>query len=258
MKDVQSLTSSTTVSQYQFGRSYGPLPQNDMSLGHSVFEQTHRLVFAGSYTFPTTGTDLSMVYVGESGQRFHFTYGGSLNGDLNGDGVGNDLIYVPKDVRDSNEIIFVPNGGASIAKQQDAFQAFINAHQCLKHQVGTIMERNSCQEPFHHTINFTVAQRVGGLLGGIWKGARTSELNNLQFRLDVFNLANLINGAWGRQQFAGFGAISLLQYSSKEAGSLIGPNGARPKFTFSPTTPFTDANNAESNYRLQLSVRYSF
>ena len=100
----------------------------------------------------------------ESGQRFHYTYGGSSSGDINGDGVGNDLIYVPKDVRDSNEIIFVPNGTQTVQQQQDALQAFIQSHKCLRDQVGKIMERNSCQEPFHHTFNFSMRQRIGALV----------------------------------------------------------------------------------------------
>ncbi|HVT40906.1 MAG TPA: carboxypeptidase regulatory-like domain-containing protein, partial [Gemmatimonadaceae bacterium] len=141
VQDVQSLTSSTTISQYTFGRSYGPLPENDRSLGRSIFDQPHRFTFAGSYTFPTTGTDLSLIYLGESGKRFHYTYQGTSAGDLNGDGIGNDLVYVPKNVRDSNEIIFVPFGTTSITKQQDAFEKFINAHQCLQNAVGTIMDR---------------------------------------------------------------------------------------------------------------------
>jgi hypothetical protein len=258
-KDVQSVSSSTTISQYQFGRSYGSQPENDYSLGHSIFEQPHRIVFNGTYTFQKTGTDLSLIYFGEAGTKFHYTYGGSSSGDVNGDGIGNDLLYVPKDVRDSNEIIFVATSTATVAQQQAAFDAFINAHKCLSSQRGTIMQRDSCSEPFHHTVNITIRQRLGGLLGPFWNGARTSELDNIQIQWDVFNLANLINPAWGLQQYSGQnGAISLLSYSSKETGSMIGPNGARPKFTFAPATTYTTAINAQSNYRMQLAVRYAF
>jgi hypothetical protein len=260
-QDVQSVSSSTTISQYQFGRSYGPLPENDYSLGHSIFEQPHRIVFNGTYTFQKTGTDLSLIYLGEAGTRFHYTYGGSSSGDVNGDGIGNDLMYVPKDVRDSNEIIFVGSSTNTIAAQQTALDQYINTHKCLSSQRGKIMERDSCEEPFHHTVNLSVRQRLGGLLGPFWNGARTSELNNVQIQWDVFNLANFINSAWGLQQYSGqSGSISMLSYSSKETGSMIGPNGARPKFTFqtNPTFTFTNATNAPSNYRMQLALRYSF
>ena len=176
-RDVQSLTSSTTVSQYQYGKSYGAVAQDNRSdVGHSVFETPHRIVFNGTYTFQPTGTDLSLMYIGESGQRFHYTYGGSSSGDMNGDGIGNDAIYVPKDVRDSNEIIFVTNGTTTIAQQQDALEAFINNNKCLKDQKGTIMARNSCSEPFHHTWNFSLRQRLSGLFAR--SEEHTSELQS--------------------------------------------------------------------------------
>ena len=264
-RDVQSLTSSTTVSQYQFGKSYGNVAQNVMDLGHSVFETPHRIVFNSSYTFQPTGTDISLIYIGESGQRFHYTYGGSSSGDMNGDGIGNDNIYVPKNVRDSSEIIFVANGSVSIAQQQDALESFINNNHCLATQVGTIMKRNSCTEPFHHTVNLSVRQRVGKLIGGLWKGAEKTELNNLLIQWDVFNFANLINRAWGSYPSSGFGSTNLLSYSSKEAGSMItkdglgaGGLGARAKYTFSPTFFFASDQNASSNYRMQFSLKYTF
>ncbi len=265
VRDVQSLTSSTTVSQYQFGKSYGAVAQDNRSdLGHSVFETPHRIVFNGTYTFQPTGTDLSLMYIGESGQRFHYTYGGSSSGDMNGDGIGNDAIYVPANVRDSNEVIFVVNGSTTIAQQQDALEAFINNNKCLKDQKGQIMGRNSCSEPFHHTWNFSLRQRLGGLLG-FWKGAKDSQLNRIQFQWDIFNVANFINRSWGSYPTSGFGSINLLNYSSKENGSMItkdglgaGGLGARPRFTFAPTFNFTNDQNVSSNYRMQMAVRYSF
>jgi outer membrane receptor for ferrienterochelin and colicin len=258
VRDVQSLTSSTTISQYQFGKSYGDKAQSVQDLGHSVFEQPHRIVAAGTYTFQPTGTDISLTYIGESGQRFHYTYGGSNSGDMNGDGIGNDLLYVPKNVRDSSEIIFATLTGFTLQQQQDAFDKFITDNKCINRQRGTFMKRNSCEEPFRHTVNLSVRQRIGSLFGGVWKGAKSSQLDRIQLQWDVFNLANLINRNWGILPQSSFGSINLLQYSSKEAGSMIGPNGARARFTFSPTTAFTTVTNVSSNYRMQMAVRYSF
>ena len=264
VKDVQSLTSSTTISQYQFGKSYGATAENVQDLGTSVFQQPHRIVFGTTYTFPKTGTDISLQYTGESGQRFHYTYGGNNSGDMNGDGVGNDPIYIPKNVRDSSQIIFATLAGSTIQQQQDAFEAFINSHKCLKDQIGSIMLRNSCEEPFHHLWNISVRQRLGTLFGSLG-GLNKSALKDVQIQWDVFNLANLINSDWGNYYTAGFGSINLLQYSSKENGSMItkdgqGPDGlgARARFTFSPTSTFATPATATSAYRMQLGIRYSF
>lgn len=256
--DVQSLTSSTTISQYQFGKSYGDVAQNVQNVGHSVFETPNRIVFNGTYTFQATGTDLSATYIGESGTRFHYTYGGSSSGDMNADGIGNDLVYVPKDVRDSNEIIFVTSGSITIAQQQTALENFINNNKCLSSAKGTIMSRNTCAEPFHHTWNVSMRQRLGGLFKP-WPKLANSQLNNIQLQVDVFNFANLINRAWGiYPQQSQFGAVNLLSYSSKENGSMVGATGARPRFTYAPTFTYTNDNNINSNYRMQIAVRYSF
>ncbi len=257
VRDVQSLTSSTASSQYNFGKSYGTVAQSVQDVGHSIFETPHRIVFNGTYTFQPTGTDISVIYIGESGQRFHYIY----TNDLNGDGsTSNDAVYIPKNVRDSSEIILVANSTATVVQQQNALETFINAHKCLKDQAGSIMQRNTCTEPFHHTVNLSVRQRLGSLFGGVWSGARTSQLNNFTIQWDVFNLANLINPAWGAYSLTSqTGANSnFLTYSTKETGSMIGATGARPKFTFNPTQTFTSDQNASSNYRMQMQVKYSF
>jgi len=258
-QDVQSLSSSTAFSQYRYGNPMGYNPQEKATLGTSLFEQPHRIVANGSYAFPKTGTDLSLIYIGESGQVFYYTYGGSSSGDLNGDGIGNDLIYIPKTVTDSNEIIFVQSGSNTPAVQAAAFDKFISDNPCLNKQRGSIMKRNSCREPFHHTINFTLRQNLGKL--GLSSGLHAPALANTTIQLDVFNLANLLSKKWGKYRSASYGGIvGPLNYSTKETGSMVGATGqaARPKFTWNPTYTMTSDQNISSNYRMQLSVRYAF
>ena len=256
-RDVQSLTSSTAFSQYRFGRPAGYTPQQQLVRTPSLFEQPHRIVAHGSYSF-STGTDVSLIYIGESGQRFHYLYGGSSSGDLNGDGIGNDLIYIPTDVTDPDEILFVASGANTVAIQQAAFDAFIEDNACLRKQRGQIMGRHSCGEPWRGTVNLSVRQSLGAL--GLSDVAGTAAFERLTMQFDIFNVANFINRDWGHVQSAGFGGIFLLNYNSKEAGSMVGPTGvaARPRFTYSPTTVFSNAQNVASNYRLQLSLKYAF
>ncbi len=260
VEDVQSLSSSTAFSQYRFGRPAGYLPQTDIGLGRSLFEQPHRFVASGTYSFPT-GTDVSLIYFGESGQRFHYLYGGANSGDLNGDGIGNDLIYIPNDVTNPNEIIFgtLTTGGVTYtpAQQQASFDDFISDNACLNNQRGRIMARHSCGEPWRNTVNFTVRQSIGRL--GLGNVLNTNALERLTFQMDIFNFANFINSDWGKVRNVGFGGvIPALNYVSKEAGSMVGPNGARPTFTWNPTYRFSNTQNVASNYRVQFSMRYSF
>jgi len=257
--DIMNLTSSTALSQYKFGQPLGAVPQGnaaDQPLDHSVFEQPHRIVAMASYTFHTTGTTVSTTYKGEAGQRFNYAVSGG-SGDLNGDGQVNDLMYIPKNVRDSNEVIFVATSTLTIAQQQDAFEKFIDKHKCLRDQAGTIMKRNSCMEPFHHMINVSVSQNLGKLR--LASALHAPALNDVSLQWDIFNLANLLNKNWGAQDFVGSGTVSQpLVYSTKETGSMIGPTGARAKFTFNPDYFFADRQNFASIYQMQVSLKYTF
>lgn len=261
-RDVQGLTSSTAFSQYRFGRPAGELPQEATRLNPSLFEQPHRIIANFSYRFQPTGTDLSIIYLGESGSNFHYIYngaGGNAFGDLNGDGVGNDLIYVPRDVFDANEIIFVPSGAITVQQQQESFNAFIEKLPCLDRQRGSIMKPGSCSEPWRNTFNFSIRQSLGSL--GLGNALNTGALDRLTIQWDVFNLANLINRDWGKIRSVGFAGSNNLNlfYNSLEnpAGSLVNGN-TRPRFTWNTSTRPFNSQNIASNYRMQVSVRYAF
>ncbi|MBW7933052.1 MAG: TonB-dependent receptor [Gemmatimonadaceae bacterium] len=257
-EDVQSLSSSTAFSQYRYGNPMGYNRQETVKLRPSLFEQPHRIVASGSYTVQKSGTDLSLIYVGESGQPFHYIYGGSSSGDLNGDGIGNDLMYIPKDVNDQNEIIFVQSGANTPAAQAAAFDKFIKNNSCLNDQRGKIMAPHSCREPFHTYVNFTLRQSLGKM--GLSNALHAPALNGVTVQLDIFNLANFLNKDWGKWRSTGYGAVTGLGYSTKETGSMVGAAGvaARPKFTWNPSYTMFTENNINSNYRMQLSVRYAF
>lgn len=257
-RDVQGLTSSTAFSQYRFGRPAGTEPQESTKLNPSLFEQPHRVVASFTYTFQPTETAISFMYFGESGSRFHYLYSGSASGDLNGDGVGNDLIYIPRTTTNPNEIIFVPSGTNTVAAQQANFESFISKNSCLDKQRGRIMTPGSCQEPWRNTVNLSIRQSMGAL--GFGNALNTASLDRLTIQWDVFNLANLINGDWGQISSAGFagGNTLNLNYNSLEApaGTLVG-GGTRPRFVWNDTRALNE-QNIVSNYRMQLSLRYAF
>ena len=100
------------------------------------------MLIAGTYTAPwkTWQTNVSMIYVGISGIPFDYvSTGRGAVGDLNGDGViGNDLVYIPKNARDPNEMLFaneVVNGQViTAATQAQLFEQFIDGQSCLNEQ----------------------------------------------------------------------------------------------------------------------------
>ena len=250
--DVQSLTSSTAVSQYRFGRIYSG-SQDDLTLSHSAWETPHRWVADVSYTLPSK-TSVSVVYTGQSGLNFAYV----TSSDLNGDNQSlNDPVYVPTGPSDTKAPVFTTfsTGGVSYTPQQqsDAFYAFINSTDCLKSQRGRIMDRNSCQSPWTNEFDISIEQAF-----------RTIRGQNVSLRFDVINFGNLLNKNWGRQiTTSNYNPVTLYTQSAVVLPGTTTTTGANltngvPRVTFNPNfEPFT-YNNVFSNYGAQLSLRYSF
>lgn len=264
-KDVASITSSTAGSNYRYQRDVaGRL--DDMSVTRSKYDQPHRIVATGTYR-TSWAMDLSFIYTGNSGAPFDFVYGsngGSL-GDLNGDGqTQNDLMYVPKNATDASEILFTGFNGnataqASAAKMAQNFENFIASTPCLNSQRGSMMQRNSCRNPWVNEVDITIAQSLGKIGGERFK--------NLQARLDVINFGNMLNKNWGAQAFSDQGStcgqICSATVALTHTANVI-PTGSTSTTTPAGTFNFSDvyklynSQNASSNYRMQLSMRYSF
>lgn len=246
--DVQALTSSTAGSQIQFGRPWaGDLLSQDAT--RSIFEQRHRIVAQGTYSFPTK-TDVTLLYFGESGAPYDYT----TNADLNGEGFsGNDPLYIPKNALDPTEIIFTPRrtyGGVVYTAQQqaDAFQRFIEATPCLRNNRGHIVPRNACENPWTNRLNVSARQSLPEFMA-----------QNVSLQLDVFNFLNLLNSGWGAQPSGGsFQLYNLLDYIGRTGSPTSTLLNSQPIYGFNPQYKKFTANNLASNYQIQAQIRYSF
>jgi hypothetical protein len=268
--DVAATTSSTQGSNYRYQRDITGYLE-DRSLTRGKEDMPHRIVATGTWRLKTL-TDFSVVYVGNSGAPFDYVYGvgtGSGSGDANADGQSqNDLVYVPKDAHDPNEILFqgfngvFPNmtpANAVLESQAeaDAFDRFIDRVPCLKKSRGKLLGRNACRNPWQNDVDVSVGQSL-----------RAFGQQNLQLRLDVINFGNLLNKRWGWQNFSDqnntCGPICSATTLLTQQGNLL-PTGvttnsplARGIYNFNKTMKPWNADNASSNYRMQLSLRYSF
>jgi len=263
--DVTSTTSSTAGSNYRYQRDVSGNIL-DKSVSTSKYDQPHRIVATGTYHVKKTLTDVSVIYTGNSGAPFDYVYGigsGTGSGDANADGqTQNDLIYVPKNVHDQNEILFtgynsaVPATLAKADSMANGFDALINSMDCLNNARGTIMKRNSCRNPWVNEFDVTIAQNLG------WR------MQNIQVRFDIVNFGNLLNKNWGRQQFSDQGSTcgqicsatvpGLTQTGNKLPTGVTNSAQAIGIYNFDTGfKPYSFAN-ASSNYRMQLSMRYSF
>jgi hypothetical protein len=227
----------------------------DLGLGISLNDVPHRLVLAGTWRAPWRRwlTELSLLYVGESGSPFTYRAGGAGGrGDLNADGALNDPVYVPRSALEPDEIVFTgvsaePGADNSLAAQEArvlsqrvGLDRFVRSSACLRRQQGRIVARNSCREPWAHTTAASLRQVVP-------IGSQT-----LEAQLDVFNLLNLLDRDWGLRRVAN---PVLLEH----VGQAPGPSGAPESvFRFVESAAGWTTEQAESAFQIQFGVRYRF
>jgi len=103
-----------------------------------------------------------------------------------------------------------------------------------------VLERNSCREPWSNTTIASLRQAVP-------VAGRSAEI-----QLDVFNVLNLLNGAWGRRREA---VTGLLEHYGQTAAP---GTASKPIFHFADEKSGWTTIVGESAFQLQLAARYRF
>jgi outer membrane receptor protein involved in Fe transport len=241
-EDVNSLTSSVAQSNFQFNLvRFNP---NEPELTRSNYDIPDRVVALVSRRFPwirNLPTDITLVWIGQSGLPYSYAYNGDVNGDQF---TANDLLYVPAD---STQIRFAPGGTAtapiSPAQSWQNLNAFIESVECLRENRGKVMERNSCRLPWTNRFDVKLAQNV-----------RLFRRQTAQFTVDVVNVANLLNREWGQQYFVGNQSDQLLSTTNTPADS----QGRRTYSAFGARTNSYSISDLDSRYQIQLGLRLGF
>lgn len=230
---------------------------NSPNLSHANFTVPDRVIGLFSYRkeyFKHFATTISLVYQGSIDGRFSYVYGA----DFNRDGVtGNDLIYIPKDARNTTEITFVPTAAIngivySAAQQAQLFEDYINQDKYLKKHRGQYAERNGAQVPWRNQLDVKILQDVFTNIG--------KNKNTFQISLDIFNAGNLLNPNWGKQKSINASSILVPQNSTL----LVAGGTQVPTFrlqTFQGqivTRTFRDFLGIASTYYMQFGIRYLF
>ena len=227
--------------------------QNDLELAYSNFAVPHRLLGLVSYHFEYLrhlGTTVSLIYDGKSGGTYSYIY----NSDLNNDGNTSDLMYIPKNAMDPNEIKFqssfaYPNGVTYTAAQMaQIFQNYIDQDPYLKKHKGQVAERNGAKLPWVDRLDMKVVQDLFSKIG--------STRHTLQFTADIYNVINLINNDWGIRKINTLPNNSPLTVASVTAGV---PTFRLNTFNNAPVTKtFQNNVSTSTTWAIQLGLRYSF
>lgn len=247
-KDLTSGTSSQN--QSNFYRVSTVNGSNNATLAHSPFSTGSRVVGVVSFSreyIKHLGTNISIIYNGQSGPRYSYLTSGNLIGYASSTSNQYQLMYIPKD---QSEITFVQNGAKTPQQQWDELNSFIDSDKYLKSRKGKYAERNGARMPFSHQFDLKIAQDLFTNIG--------NTKNKLQLSIDIMNVGNLISSSWGKQ-FDGShsfwdNSFKPVNFAGYEAG------------TKKPTYRLNNLNGnvpyyyraIESRWSAQVGVRYIF
>lgn len=246
-KAISSAISSVAQSNWRNNhtRSFA----NDPELANSGFNVPH-LVKASAFYHLNWGpkklftTTVGLIYQGQSGAPYSLYY----NGDLNGDGASNDLLFIPTDEQ-IDKMTFTPvmkSDNKTVKYSQDDQRANLKKWLAntayLKDHRGEYYERYADNLPFESHFDFHFGQKFGIKVG--------KYVHALEVTMDILNVANLLNKDWGHT------------YGSSYSSELITPitykgNGAF-QFDNDSTTPIKYYSDYYSRWRGQIGVKYTF
>ncbi|MCY3808874.1 MAG: TonB-dependent receptor [Gemmatimonadetes bacterium] len=198
--DMQDLLSLDVTSNY--ATTPVNLDPNNPPHQPSRFDRPHKVVAsARARILPQRGgTEIGVLYSGQSGAPYSYVY----SGDVNGDGFPG-----PRAANLSNDLIFVPPANTVIPGSiatQILWDGLFEVEECLQEQVtevteegeggeedvtflaGRIMARNACRAPWSNRLDLRIAQTIHakGIAG--------------ELSLDLLNVLNLVNSSWGLVQ----------------------------------------------------------
>ncbi|GAB3993977.1 carboxypeptidase regulatory-like domain-containing protein [Spirosoma daeguense] len=227
---------------------------NDLQLYSSEGALPSRLVGTLSYRVEYANhlaSTFSLFYNGASQSRFSYTY----NGDLNGDAIGADMLYVPRSASELNFASFTSGGKTFSAEQQtQAFERYITNNEYLNGQRGQYVPRNGGLMPWLNRFDFKFIQDIFTNIG--------SSRNTLQLSIDVINAGNLLNSNWGiRKELIASSNLPLRRTSVSSTGV--------PTFNMTPVqiggetvlptgNMFRDITTTSTTWSMLVGVRYLF
>jgi len=234
VKDISSVGSEIATSNFGFNPISGD--PNNPPLGTSYYSVPHKVVMSGTVNLPRSSS-LTVIYTGNSGSPYTWTYDGDVNADGypagNISGRNNDIMYVPRDASD-----FIGLGATDFVR----LDSLINSEPCLQQHRGQILPRNSCRNPWVNRLDLKFTHSVSA-----------ASQHRATLSVDLFNLLNLLDKTWGLTKVVALNEtrspLRLRGYDSATNQGIflyIGP---------SPSTKATIVDLL-SRWRVQVALRY--
>lgn len=253
-KALNDATSSQNSSQWRYMETVRGL--NHLDLSYSDFDMGSRVLAFVSYRLEYANnfaSTFSLVYNGQSGQRYSYVYNdnyGRLNNER--ENAGN-LIWIPANQSEINLVDVVDNDGnvtLTAAEQWNNLNSFIESDKYLSENRGGYAERNGARLPFESVIDFKFVQDFNFKVVG--------KTQTFQLTFDIFNFTNLLNPEWGIRRYITNDALQLIKFTGFEN------DGTTPKFNYTGSGDVEDVYNVSdvgiygSRWTSQIGVRYLF
>lgn len=244
--EVSPLTSSTANSNFNNRAVYNPNEEVAANSAYLVRNRLNASFNTSKSFFSGYKTSFGVFYEGKDGRPYSWTF----NNDMNGDGVVNDLLYVPSG-KGSGEVLYRGDSGStmSAAQAEEKFWNIVNANDGLANSKGTVVSRNSSFSPITHQFDVRISQEVPGFFPK-HKGI---------FSFDILNIGNMINKEWGRIDEVNFqdgrGA------NTRNFVNFAGIDPATGKMIYAvndPTDLTTKQAKGESQWAVQVTLKYEF
>lgn len=215
---------------------------NFATVQRSQYVIPDRLIASVNYTAehakPGFDTHFNLFYTGYSPYGNSFLY----TNDMNGDGIGNDLMYIPKD---DSEINFTSEADRA------AFWAFVEQDGYLSSHKGEYAEAYAARAPWVHRFDLSIVQDFSVKVG--------KSTNKLQLSLDIMNIGNLFNSKWGvRKTMANSNSGRILRYEGRDANNVPTFSMYRDGNGVAPTETYSYNHDYNECWSLQVGVRYIF
>jgi len=194
--------------------------------GHADFERRHVFILSGTWQAPL-GFEVSGIWRSQQGTPYSLI----VEGDINGDGQAfNDRAPVF-----DNLVFETPEDAA-------AWQALLagggdDAGECLRDELGRVARRNTCNNPWFHSVDLHIGKEFV-----LPRGA-------FELTADLFNVLNGLDDDWG--QFNVVDNAPLEKEGLDDNDAII--YSVNDQFGEESPLPFT-----QLQFQAQLGVRYRF
>ena len=211
--------------------------RNRPEVGFAAWDIPNRVV--GTLSYNKGGTSILLLYRGQEGGRFSYTYSGHF-GDR-----ANRLIYIPNN---ANELNFVDNGDFTAAQQAAAFDKFIDQDDYLSKNRGKVAERYGAVTPYVGRFDLKLVQSFD-------MPTIAGQTNKIELSLDIINIGNLANSNSGVFKSANQPnplAFKGLNANNEPTYSMNAKNGSLDYGSY------REGTGVFNTWQMQLGVRYKF